>query len=366
MLRLALARTLAWALLMAGWFGLTQLAERHAAGPLPAFVLVAGWLLALGVAASAVARLAAPAWLWRALLLAGALIAARGLFGLTQGGGMVQLWPVMLAWALLVALASGTVRALRHAVPRRAAAPVLPAAAGATLAALAVGDAADPLRLAAVLAVIAGVLACLAPAGGTRAARPGCRAGLFDCALPAWPREAWQEPSRWPLLIATLAMLPMMAALPQMLALCSAEGLSPPALLAAHLLAMFGPALLWQRRWPARWRAPACALLLVLGGSMAWWQPAQAPLWAMLMQGAAWSLAWSAQLGDAGARAAPRSAPWRGALGHALFALALGVAVAFAGPRALHAVQVLLALAAALSVVAWAAVPSFRVRSRCP
>lgn len=365
MLHLALARTLAWALLMAGWFGLTQLAERHAAGPLPAFVLVAGWLLALGVAASAVARLAAPAWLWRALLLAGALIAARGLLGLTQGGGMVLLWPVMLAWALLVALASGTVRALRHAAPRRAAAPVLPAAAGATLAALGVGDAAEPLRLAAVLVAIAATLAALVPAGGTRAARPGCRAGLFDCALPAWPREAWQEPSRWPLLLATLAMLPMMVALPQMLALCSAEGLSPAALLAVHLLAMFGPALLWPKRAPLQWRASACALLLVLGGMIGWWQP-QAALWAMLAQGAAWSLAWSAQLGDAGARATPRSAPWRAALGHAAFALGLGLAVTLSGPRALQGLQALLALAAAVSSVAALAAPAFRVRSRCP
>lgn len=368
MLRLALARTLAWTLLMAGWFGLTQLAERHAATPLPAFALVAGWLLALGVAASSSARLAARSWWLRALLLASALIAAGALLGASQGSGLLLLWPAMLSWALLVALASATVRALRHAAPRRAAAPVLPAAAGATLAVLAVGESAEPVRLAALLAIAAAVLVLLVPAGGPSAARPGCRAGLFDCALPAWPHEAWREPSRWPLLIAMLAMLPMMAALPQMLVLCSAEGLKPPVLLAAHLVAMFGPALLWPRAWPMRWRVSACALLLVLGGAVRWWQPSQAALWAMLAQGAAWSLAWSGQLGDAGTRATPRSAPWRAALGHAALALGLGLAVTLAGPRALQGAQIALAGAALFAVViaALAALPPLRARSRCP
>lgn len=366
MARLALARTLAWALLMAGWFGLTQLAERHAAGPMPGFALVAGWLLALGVAASAMARFRARAGHLRLLVLGAALLAAAGLRGTAQGAGMAALWPTMLAWALLVALASGTVRALRQDILRRAAAPVLPAALGATLAALVVGESLEPLRLAALLIGAAVVLAWLVPSGGMAAARPGCRAGLFDCALPAWPRGAWQEPARWPMLLATLAMLPMMVALPQMLALCSTEGLAPPVVLAVHLLAMFGPALLWPKRAPQHWRALACALLLMVGGMIGWWQPPQAALWAMLAQGAAWSLAWSAQLADAGTRAAARSAPWRAALGHATFALGLGLAVALAGPRALLGLQTLLALAAAASIVAASAAPVFRVRSRCP
>lgn len=371
MLRLACARVLAWALLMGGWIGLTHLADRHAAGPLPALALVAAWLLALGLAATAVARLGANAWLLRALLVGCALLAARGVMGSVQGQGFASLWPAAMGWALLVALASATVRALRQQAPRRAVAPVLPAASGALMAVLLAGDPTDIATLAPRLAValLLGALglALLQPAAGVAPARAGCRAGLFDCALPAWPAIGWREPARGPLLIAMLVMLPMMAGLPQALALCRAGGATAQALLGAHVAAMFLPALLWPAaRLPALRRA-ACAVLLVLGGVLLWAAGPEAALAAMLAHGAAWSLAWSAQLDDPQLRAGPHSAPWRAALVQSVFALALGAALGASGPAALQVVHAALALAAALAV-AWLllrqAVP-LRVRSRC-
>ncbi|MFT3956953.1 MAG: hypothetical protein QM722_22000 [Piscinibacter sp.] len=371
MRRLALARTLAWALLMSGWIVLTHLADRYAAGPVAAFALVAAWLLALGLAATLAARLSANAWLLRALLLGCALVAARGLLNSTHGGGLAALWPVAIAWALLVALASATVRGLRQQLPRRASAPVLPAASGALLAALLAGDAADSaslaLRMAGALLLVALGLVVLQPAAGVHTARAGCRAGLFDCALPAWPAGGWREPARWPLLIAMLVMLPMMAGLSQMLALCRAGGASAQALLGAHLAAMFLPALLWPAGRAPAWRRAACAGLLVLGGLLLWMAGTPGVLWAMLAHGAAWSLAWSAQLDDPSLRASAHSAAWRAALLQALFALALGVALGWAGPPALQAVHGALAAAAALAVgmSLLRPLPSLRVRSRC-
>lgn len=368
--QLAIARVLAWALLMSGWIGLTHLADRFASGPMPSLALVAGWLLALGLAATAAARLGANAWLLRALLIGCALVAARGVLSAGQGAGFAALWPAMLAWALLVALASATVRMLRQQTPRRPAAPVLPAALGALLAALLAGDAGDSAalapRLAGGLLFAALGLVVLQPAAGVHAARAGCRAGLFDCALPAWPAGGWREPARWPLLIAMLAMLPMMAGLPQMLSLCRTAGVSADALIGAHLAAMFLPALLWPARAAPALRIGVCAALLVAGGVAL--LPSAAPLWAMLAHGAAWSLAWSAQLDEPALRATAHSAPWRAAMVQAGFALALGVAIGWAGPPALQAVHAGLALAAALAVATGLLrrLQPLRVRSRCP
>ena len=163
-------------------------------------------------------------------------------------------------------------------------------------------------------------------------------------------------------------MLPMMAGLPQMLALCRSSALSAPALLALHAAAMFLPALLWPARLSTATRSGACAVLLVAGALLLWWQPPWASLGAMLAQGGAWSLAWSAQLDAPALRAAPRSAPWRAAVGHALLALALGAAVALAGPRALQGAQLALAAAAALAVLLALGRPSawLKARSHCP
>lgn len=368
------ARSLAWALMLAGWIALTHLAERYAGGALQAFALVALWLLALGAGASAAAQWAASRSALRVASLAAAGVAASALLAATQGAGFHALWLAAPAWALLLGLASITVRAWRHALPRRPAAPLWPAATGALLAWGVAGDPADSaalaLRLAGLLAGGALLLAWLQPRVPLPDSRRGCRAGLFDCSLPAWPVQGWREPAHTPLLVASLAMLPMMGALPQMLALCGDAGLGVAGL-APHLLAMFVPALLWPRQAPRAGLALLCAGLLVAGGLMLALRGSAALSWTMLAHAVAWSLAWRAQLGDASLRAAPRQAAWRGALVQAAAALLLGVAVAQAGAQALLGVHLLLAGAGALALAAWVVaaglgrVPGLRARSRC-
>jgi hypothetical protein len=369
------ARVLAWSLLLAGWLGLTHLAERYAAGPLQAFALVAVWLLVLGAGASAVARWRAGRWPLRAAMLGAALAASLGTLAATQGGGFHALWPAAPAWALLVALASTTVRGWRHAMPRRPAAPLLPAATGALIVWVVAGDpvesAALALRLAAMLVGAALLLAWLQPRSPWPESRRGCRAGLFDCSLPAWPAQGWQQPAHWPLMVASLAMLPMMAALPQMLALCGDDGGLGAAGLAPHLLAMFAPALLWPQRARRSLLPALCAALLLAGGIALLGRGASVLPWTMLAHAAAWSLAWRAQLDQGALRAAPRQPPWRSALAHAAAALLLGAAVAHAGAEALHGVHLLLAGAGTLAAAAWLGaacvgrVPDLRARSRC-
>lgn len=354
--RLSLARTLAWALLLGGWIALAQLADRLAAGPLAAYGLIALWLLALGAFAALLGRLRLSATLLRVLLPASALLAARGLFTAPQGGGLFALLPALLAWALLVALASVSVRSLRLAAPVPPGPPLAAAAAGALLAWAVVGDPSNlpalAPRLAALLVGAALLLALLQPRGATALARPGCRAGLFDCSLPAWPAAAWRTPARWPLWLAALVMLPMMCSLPQMLALCRSEAVGAPVVLGVHLAAMFVPALLWRGSGVQRSPALLCAALLAAGGAAAWMSSAVAWWWLALAQGSAWSLAWAAQLGQPALRAGAHSSPLRAGLWHAAFALALGVAVAVFGVQALLALQLALAAAGALSLAA--------------
>ncbi|WP_127996906.1 hypothetical protein [Piscinibacter defluvii] len=352
--RVEAARALSWALLLGGWIVLTALADRLAGPPLAAFGLIAAWLLALGGFASLLGRLAlAPGW-QRLLLSVVALLALRGLAGTREGAGAAALLPPLLAWGLLVALASSTVRMLRRAAPVRPGRPVGAAAAGALLAWAVLGDPTDLTtlvpRAGALLLVAALGLAALLQ--GLRAAPPGgCRAGLFDCSLPAWPAGAWREPARWPLLLGALVMLPMMAGLPQMLALCRGDALGPQAMLGMHLAAMFLPALLLPRLRPAA-AALACGALLAGGGlaagldAGAWW-------WLVLSQGAAWSLAWGAQLAEPAARAGPHRDPWCGAVAQAALLLALGLAVEWFGPGVLPAVPFGFAVAAALALACW-------------
>jgi hypothetical protein len=351
--RLNAARALAWALLLGGWIVIAQFADRLAAGPLAAYGLVALWLFALGGFTALLGRLRLPAGVWRVLLLASALIAVRGLFAALQGGGLVALLPALLAWALLVALASVGVRSLRLAAAAPPGPPLAAAAAGALLAWGVVGDPADlgalVPRVAALLVGAALVLALL-PRGMLQAARAGCRAGLFDCALPAWPAGALRSPARWPLWLASLVMLPMMCSLPQMLALCRSESVDAPVVLAVHLGAMFMPALLWRRAGSARSPALACAVLLAAGGAAAWWPGSVAWWWLAVVHGSAWSLAWAAQLAQPTLRAPAHSSPLRAAFAHALFALALGSAVAAFGLQALLVLQLALAAAGASSL----------------
>lgn len=311
--RLNAARAAAWAVLLGGWITIAHAAERLAPGPAWAYGLIAAWLLALGGFAAWLGRLRLPAGVLRALLIASALLAARGFDAALHGGGAAALLPMLLAWALLAALAATGVRALCPGTLRRPAAPLAAAAGGALLVWAVLGDPSDLRallpRAALLLVALAVLLAALQPAQGSAPAHPGCRAGRLDCALPAWPEGAWRAPTRWPLLLASLAMLPLMGSLPQMLALCRSEALGPQAVLGLHLASMFLPALA-LRRSAAQIAAPLCAALLAVGpvaaalldGATAWW-------WLALTQAGAWSVAWAAQQAGAEAPAATLPSP---------------------------------------------------------
>ena len=365
-LRLSLARSAAWALLVAGWVGLGSFAMRLAPDVLGAFALVALWLLLLGAAASLAPRpLSTPhgAWQRRAALLLAAAAAAASLLWAPRGGGLPALLIALPAWAALTALASGVVRSLRLQQAVAPAPPVGAAACGAALAALALGDPIDlqalALRLAVLLALAALLLAALQPGDAPGPAGRRCRAGLFDCSLPAWPAGAWRDPIQWPTLLAGLAMLPMMASLPWMASWCRADGMAPALMVTLHLAAMFAPALLLP---PALWRraprtlATVCAACLAAGAAWVLWA---APPWALaglaLAHGAAWGLAWAGQLWAPERRGQAGSSPWRAALGYALLTLAFGGVVAAFGVRGVVAAHVLLGLAAAAGVDGWTA-----------
>lgn len=346
------ARALAWALLLSGWIGLGALADRFAPGPFVAFGLLAVWLVALGGFATLAAWLPSTAGVRRLLLVGAAALAAPALMSAVHGEGLAALLVALLGWALLTAMASATVRALRGTLARRAGPPIASAAIGALLAVGVAGDPTDLValatRLAALLGAAAVALALLHPAAVQPHAKPGCRAGLFDCSLPAWPLDAWRDPARRPLLLASIGMLPMMCGLPQMLALCRVEAIAPQLVLAVHLGAMFVPALLW-RGGPRT--ALVCAALLAAGGAAVWLAGPVAWWWLALLHGGAWSLAWSAQLADATLRPPARGTPLRHAAGQALMVLVLGVAVAVAGNAALLVLQLGIAAAAALLLI---------------
>jgi hypothetical protein len=206
------------------------------------------------------------------------------------------------------------------------------------------------------LALIAcGVLAALMPK--TEGARGGCRAGLFDCQLPAWTVDDWRSVQRWPVSLAALAMLPMMCGIPWMVGLCRSEWASPQAVLGLHFAVMFVPAVLAVGHPFITRHAPAvCAALLVIGaanlvvrpGASAWWVLAVA-------HGAAWSLAWASRLeaGPRPARAAQHmsASPLRAAAFNATFAMAIGSSIAIAGLPALGAWHVALGAVAAVSML---------------
>ena len=183
---------------------------------------------------------------------------------------------------------------------------------------------------------------------------PGCRAGLFDCSLPAWPAGAWRDTLQWPTLLAGLAMLPMMAALPLMAAWCRAEAIAPQAMVLLHLAAMFGPALLLRRsiaRWSVRTLSIVCSALLAAGAALVVWAAAPLDLLGLAVtHGAAWGLAWGGQLWAPARRGQKGASPLRAAAGYAVLTLVFGFVVEQAGARGVAAVHVALGLAA---VLAW-------------
>jgi hypothetical protein len=363
-LRLSLARGAAWALLLSGWVGLGSFAMVLAPDVISGFALVALWLLLLGAAASVPTGDEPRTWI-RRLALAGcaaAIVAALALA--PRGGGLPALGLALAAWASLTALASGVVRSLRQ---RQAAAPLPPigaAAAGALCAAIALGDPSDLLALAQRLGLLVALatllLMLLQPSETLDASSRRCRAGLFDCSLPAWPAGSWRDTMQWPTLLAGLAMLPMMATLPLMVAWCRGEAVAPQAIVALHLAAMFAPALLLQRQlatWPVHRLSAVCAGCLAAGSALVLW--AETP-WNLLglaaAHGAAWGLAWAGQLWAPARRGRAGAPPWRAALGYAVLTLAVGVVVARFGVQGVAGVHVALGLVAG---AAWLCGPRF-------
>ena len=366
-LHLTLARACAWALLVAGWVGIGSFALQFAPSMTSAFALVALWLLALG-AAAAVATRGGMRHGTRALALClAAVLTCGSLWATVHGGGLAAVLLALIGWAALTALASGVVRGLRLAQPVVPRPPVAAASLGALCAGLALGDPGDLPALATRLTIFVALVALLLVALQSRIDNskraPGCRAGLFDCSLPAWPVGAWRDALQWPILLAGAAMLPMMAALPLMAAWCRAESVAPQALVLLHLGAMFGPALLLQdatARWSLRRLSFVCAALLVAGAAAVTWAPAP---WSLLglaaAHGAAWGLAWSGQLWAPARRGRQGASPLRAAAGYALLTLAFGLVVEQAGARGVAAVHAVLGLAAGLAwlrqLESWAA-----------
>ena len=377
--RLTLARACAWALLVAGWIGIGSIALPLAPSFTGGFALVALWLLALGLAATVATRGDLHPR-HRALGLCAATAAtAAGLHLAVRGGGLPALLLALAGLAALTALASGIVRSLRltHAATPRP--PTAAAACGALVAGLVLGDLSDlgalATRLSAGAALVALLLMLLQPIARDAPRAPGCRAGLFDCSLPAWPAGAWRDSLQWPTLLAGLAMLPMMAALPLMAAWCRAQGVPPQALVLVHLGAMFVPALAlgaFIARWPARALSLVCAGLLVAGAAVVAWAPAPVDwLGLAVAHGMAWGLAWAGQLWAPARRGQQGVSPSRAAAGYAVLTLAFGLVVDEAGPRGVAAVHAALGLAAASAwlyraAAAWRSRRGLRRRLRTP
>lgn len=353
------ARTLAWALLIGGWLGLGALTQAHGPAGWAALAPIAAWLLLLGLATQALAQRAlSRRALQIGLLLCG--LAAITLAAITPSGA-VTLWLLVPVWAGLLALASRCVRALRQA---GTAPPRLAASLGALLALACAGDpfplAAHPQQVAAALAGAALLLLALSHRAPHTGLQSGCRAGLFDCAL-AWPSAAqWRDTARWPLWAGLLGMLPMMAALPLMSSWCAtATGLAPQTLAGLHLAAMLLPA--WAWRWlPSQAAAPSCTALLVGAACATWANPgAVAVLAGMLLQAAAWGVAWGAllqrQMTAPGATASAAHRPGGGVGASAGLSaatvLALGALLGSAGPAAWQGVSLALAALASAGAV---------------
>lgn len=369
-LPLTLARACAWALLVAGWVGIGSFSLRFAPNLASALGLVALWLLALGAAAAVVTRGDIPRWARAAALALAAGATAAGLLASVRGGGLGAVLLALLGWAVLTALASGVVRGLRLTQAQAPRPPIAAAAIGALCAGMVLGDPGDlqalAWRLAMFVTAVALLLISLQRLVAAGTPRPGCRAGLFDCSLPAWPAGAWRDRGQWPILLAGLAMLPMMAALPLMADWCRAAQVPPQLMVMLHIGAMFGPAWLLQGamvRWSPHLLAGVCALLLAAGAAAALWAPAPWDLLTLAAaHGAAWGLAWGGQLWAPARRGQQGGSPLRAAAGYALLTLLFGMLVQEAGVRGITVVHAMLGLAAMLAW-GWSATSEHRLRS---
>ncbi len=220
-----------------------------------------------------------------------------------------------------------------------------------------------------VLGGAARVFAALVPAPADGPRSMACRSGLFDCSL-AWPTLAqWRRVPDWPLLAASLAMLPMMVALPLMIEGCTRAGWPPHAATGVHLLAMLAPALVLSAasQCPAASTLRAAVAGLLVAGAVAAvvWPGVTGLMTAMAMQSAAWGFGWSAALHPrpttptAYPCAPPRGGPVTSALAAAAAVTALGTLFADAGLAAWTALPVTLGVlaVAGLAAGAWRAIP---------
>jgi len=366
-------RTAAWALLFGGWLVLGALGMRHAPPALGLLAPLALWLLVLGGAARVFAAWSPGCAALRATVIAAASLAALAL-GAPASVSSNWAWALAApAWAVLLVAASHVVRGWRRRPGPRAATPVAPAALGALLAWCLTGDPlaaiAAPAGVALALLVPAAALAALVPAPADGPRPMACRSGLFDCSL-AWPTLAqWRRVPDWPLLAASLAMLPMMVALPLMIEGCTRAGWPPHAATGVHLLAMLAPALVLSAasQCPAASTLRAAVAGLLVAGAVAAvvWPGVTGLMTAMALQSAAWGLGWSAALHPrpttptAYPCAPPRGGPVSSALAAAAAVTALGTLFADAGLAAWTALPVTLGVlaVAGLAAGAWRAIP---------
>jgi hypothetical protein len=368
-LSLTLARACAWGLLVAGWVGLGSFALQLAPTVSIGFALVALWLLALGAAAAVATRGGMRWWIRAFALCVGAAVTGAGLWYAAHGGGLPPLLLALIGWATLTALASGVVRSLRLAQAVVAGPPIAAASLGALCAGLVLGDIGDlpalAVRLIAFVASIGVVLVLLQRRIDDSLRAPGCRAGLFDCSLPAWPAGAWRDTVQWPTLLAGLAMLPMMATLPLAAAWCRALSIAPQVMVLIHLAAMFVPALLLRRsigRWSLRTLSIVCTALLASGAGLVLWAPAPLDLMGLTVtHGAAWGLAWGGQLWAPARRGQQGTSPLRAGAGYAALTLGFGAIVQQTGLIGVVAVHAALGIIAGL---AWLLVAATWVWSR--
>jgi hypothetical protein len=358
------ARTLAWTLLFAGWLVLGALGIRHAPAAAGSLAPVALWLLTLGLASRASASWSPSAGVLRLWLCGSATLTALSLAALAQGLPQA-LWLAASAWGLLLVAASRVVRGWRRQPGPRLPSPVRPAGLGAFAAWALAGDpaatAVQPgLAGVTVLAIGCALAWQVPPVVDDRRGAPGCRSGLFDCAL-AWPALAqWRDPAYWPWLAASVAMLPMMASLPLMAEGCARAGWPAHAVTGAHLLAMLAPAVVVaaSRSTALARRLPGLvALALTAGGAAALAVPGVAGLtMAMALQAAAWGMAWAGTMTPtvpASLRAAAaHGGPGASALTSAATVTVLGVLAAGDGLAAWSGIHVGLGMVAALGYVA--------------
>ncbi|MCA3178263.1 MAG: hypothetical protein O9345_11565 [Burkholderiaceae bacterium] len=369
--RLWLARAIAWSLLLGGWLTLGALGHEAAlAGAWPGMPLAA-WLASIGALLAAGSGMAITMRALAIGLFAAAIVAASSL-ARVDGASPLPLVGAAFGWGALLVLSSRTVKALRAALPRRTPAPIGPALVGACIAWAVAGDTGTVASrttlvglflLAASLALVA-----LRPRGAPPAT--GCRAGLFDCALPL-PHRGWGTPRDWPMHAAALSMLPTMAAFGPMAQLCAGDRLGPASVGALHLAAMLVPAWLLRRplaHCPRAVLSGIVASLLAAGGMLVAFDAHRDALLAgMLVHAVAWSLAWAGPMLERDVRAHPpsgRAAAFGIALGSAALVAALAAAVTASGEQALRVAH--LALAAFALGALWPASVAGRGATTAP